>query len=305
MKRIFSSILIVSLCILLCSCSVSDEVEQTEMSTTTERTTEQSETLQQELLADFSPFECSGSYYSFDKSRQPVSENGMKFYCTNRDSDESISRIVYSLNGAEKTLFEVKADILIDGYVDNALYFHTFYNNPALYRIEMYCNETGDIVDSKLSLVSTGYHVLVRALENSLILSDSEGFNGKYALLDTQTGELTETEYMRQAEYSEFSDVAYIDETEALNIARDALSKSDYWKNAALDIGEDIPEFRNQLSSEFIVNPFYIVGRPGITLETYPDYAWEFTLDYSQFTVYISVNAVTGTICYVDTQLND
>lgn len=70
-------------------------------------------------------------------------------------------------------------------------------------------------------------------------------------------------------------------------------------------ITENLPTFNGVNNSIFYVHPYYIVGKPGITLETYPDYAWEFTLDYKVYTVYISINAVTGDVCYVDIQLND
>lgn len=259
------------------------------------------------MPSEFEPFECSGDYYSFDKSRQPLSENGVQFYCAELN-DGFINTIFYKTGDSEKVLYNSPVEISIDGYVDNALYFHTVSTEEntvtSLYRIEISYDETGDIYDSSLSYVSSYYDVLIKAEKNSLILSDSLAYNGSYARLDTLTGELTPIEYMREATYADYSDKAPINETKALEIAKSALSDNQYW-NMSWQITENLPTFNGVNSSIFYVHPYYIVGKPGITIETYPDYAWEFTLDYKAYTVYISINAVTGDVCYVDIQLND
>lgn len=259
------------------------------------------------MPSEFEPFECSGDYYSFDKSCQPLSENGVQFYCAELN-DGFINTIFYKIGDSEKVLYNSPVEISIDGYVDNALYFHTVSTEEntvtSLYRIEISYDETGDIYDSSLSYVSSYYDVLIKAEKNSLILSDSLAYNGSYARLDTLTGELTPIEYMKEATYADYSDKAPINETKALEIAKSALSDNQYW-NMSWQITENLPTFNGVVSSIFYVHPYYIVGKPGITLETYPDYAWEFTLDYKAYTVYISINAVTGDVCYVDIQLND
>lgn len=289
-------------------CTADSEPMRTTVSTTAYVTQKQDDELTgQAFLAEFEPFKCSGKYYSFDKSRRPLSENGIQFYCAELN-DGFINTIFYKIGDSEKVLYTSPVEIYIDGYVDNALYFHTASAEEntiaSLYRIEISYDETGDIYDSSLSYVSSYYDVLIKAEKNSLILSDSLDYNGSYARLDTLTGELTPIEYMREAIYADYSDKAPINEAEALEIAKSALSDNQYW-NMSWQITENLPMFNGVISSIFYVHPYYIVGKPGITLETYPDYAWEFTLDYKAYTVYISIDAVTGDVCYVDIQLND
>ena len=55
-----------------------------------------------------------------------------------------------------------------------------------------------------------------------------------------------------------------------------------------------------------MVDPYYISSNGEMPVENFPDYAWNFALNYGvAFEAYISVNAVTGNICYIDIQLND
>lgn len=309
MKKSVIFLLFISFCLITAGCSARQEEPQTteaEISSTAEQESTTTVAVKS-MPSEFKPFECSGDYYSFDKARQPVSENGVQFYCAEID-DSFKNTIFYKIGDSEKVLYNSPVEIYIDGYVDNALYFHTVSTEEntvtSLYRIEISYDETGDIYDSSLSYVSSYYDVLIKAEKNSLILSDSLAYNGSYARLDTLTGEITPIEYMREATYADYSDKAPVNETKALEIAKSALSDSYYW-NMSWQITENLPEFNGGISSLFYVHPYYIVGKPGITLETYPDYAWEFTLNYKAYTVYISINAVSGDVCYVDIQLND
>lgn len=316
MKKAVLLVLALSLVLSFAGCTNKAE-ETTTVSTTetaqTENTTEEQESNQP--LAEFIPFECTGDYYSFDKSRQPVSENGVQFYCASDDSQlenavDITNTIYYKIGDKDKILYKTNHEMHINAYVDNALYFTVVDNldSPSgLYRIEISYDETGDVYNSQLSLVSQQYCTLVKAMDNSLVLSDSVDYRGNYVVFDTLTGEVTPTEYNFEADYSDYSNVAGINEKEALEIAKDALSESKYWSSSVGDM-EDSPYFGEVDSSIFMVKPFYIVGSPGETMETYPDYAWEFALiyePYRRYTVYISVNAVSGKVCYCDIQLND
>lgn len=309
MKKSVIFLLIISVCLIVAGCSAQQEEPQTTEAEISSTAVQESTTTGsgKSMPSEFEPFECSGDYYSFDKSCQPLSENGVQFYCAELN-DGFINTIFYKIGDSEKVLYNSPVEISIDGYVDNALYFHTVSTEEntvtSLYRIEISYDETGDIYDSSLSYVSSYYDVLIKAEKNSLILSDSLAYNGSYARLDTLTGELTPIEYMKEATYADYSDKAPINEAKALEIAKSALSDNQYW-NMSWQITENLPTFNGVVSSIFYVHPYYIVGKPGITLETYPDYAWEFTLDYKVYTVYISINAVTGDVCYVDIQLND
>lgn len=306
MKRLSTLFIILLLCLLICGCSAVHETEQAPSDDFTGNALSDNANTDSRLLAEFVPFECKGSYYSFDKACRPVSENGVTFYCLN---DEDANKIMYSVNGSEQTLFESKYNLFIDGYVDNALYLHTDSSydqniDSALYRIEIEYNEENEIISSKLSLVCTEYFRLIKVQNNSLIIANDYSKQADYALFNTKNGEITKTDFSIKADYDNFSTYAHVDEGSALNIAVNALSKSDYWEEY-YGFSYNLPKFVESLSSSFVVKPYYIVGSPGITNETYPEYAWEFCLDYGDYSVSISVNAVTGTVAYVDLQLND
>lgn len=314
MKKAVLLILALALAVSFAGCSNKTD-ETTTVSTTrvsqTESTTKASGIT--EPLAEFEPFECTGEYYSFDRLGHPVSENGVEFFVSSEDSVDEYPNtytILYKIGDKEKVLYKINHEIDIWGYVDNALYFSISddYGYSGLYRIEIEYDETGDIADSKFSLVSNDYFVLVRPMKNSLIVSNNWSPSlADYALLDTLTGEITPTEYNFEADYSDYSNVAGINEEQALEIAKKTLENIDYWTNSwGVQDEEGIPPYSKVDSSKFMVKPYYVSSNDKMPIENFPDYAWYFALNYGvAFEAYISVNAVTGNICYIDIQLND
>lgn len=315
MKKAVLLILALALAVSFAGCSNKID-ETTTVSTTqvsqTESTTKASGIT--EPLAEFEPFECTGKYYSFVTAGHPVSENGVEFFVSSEDSVDEYPNtytILYKIGDKEKVLYKINHRIKIWGYVDNALYFSISddYGYSGLYRIEIEYDETGDIADSKFSLVSNEYYVLRKPMKNSLIVSNNWSPSlADYAVLDTLTGEITPTEYNFEADYSDYSNVAGINEEQALEIAKKALKNPEYWESWDIQEEEGFPYFGELSESRFMVDPYYISSNGEMPVENFPDYAWNFDLSYepyNRYTVYISVNAVTGNVCYVDIQLND
>lgn len=126
MKKSVIFLLIISVCLIVAGCSAKQEEPQTTEAEISSTAVQESTTIVtvKSMPSEFKPFECSGDYYSFDKSRQPLSENGVQFYCAELN-DGFINTIFYKIGDSEKVLYNSPVEISIDGYVDNALYFHT------------------------------------------------------------------------------------------------------------------------------------------------------------------------------------
>lgn len=147
-----------------------------------------------DFFGEFVPFECNGDYTSFSYISEVTNRDGTRFY--SRSSEENGKHknvLVYVLpNGDERTMFSISdsdVDVEVMSFIDDALYFNVRnskdMNINGLYRIVLGYNETGDIVDSDITMRFNLNLEPIRAKDNTLLLRLGE----QYYIFDTQTGE--------------------------------------------------------------------------------------------------------------------
>ncbi|MCH5321747.1 MAG: hypothetical protein J1E36_08270 [Eubacterium sp.] len=311
MKKLFSLFLVLLLIVSICGCSAKEDITDntTENNTSEQISSTEGENLtnSDDLLAEFIPFECSGDYYSFNNEGHVKSETGIDFFVKYSDD---LHTICYTLNSSTKELYSVRGKIILYAYIDNAIYFSADYNTT-LYRIELYYDETGEIHDSTLSLVSERYTEPVKAEKNRMLLAlglSGACIDGDYAWLDTKTGVLTDTKFNYTADYNSYSDVAQIDESKALDIAKEELLNKKYW----FEFTNTQPEFEVDHEPLFVINPHFTFGwNADWVYDAYPEYVWDFTFKAVAVDINVvvnagvAVNAVSGEVSYVYTIFND
>lgn len=312
----FSKILCVAAALLVMvsfvSCS-SEKAEKESQTKETENVTEATAYAAEDegplKNVEYKSFECTGDYYCFDRDNM-VNQDKMKFSskADSNDYDELTTYgIIAEYNGKETEIFNTAYydyksynGIQIHSYIDNALYFLV---SSSLYRMELDYDETGEIVDSEVSLVKEGgYCTPVKAMKNKLILSFS---GSKYTELNTVTGEFSDVEYNEPVN-GENLDLA-VSSQQACKIAFNALKdKNNYETESFEPVSKDFSEY--ELVRESGVSPqlFYNPDLLGeyVVHDYYPEYAWKIQFK-GNYIADVYVNAETGDVCSVSFRFLD
>lgn len=297
--------LLVMLSFVSCSSEKTEKESQTKETETTENVTEATASADDEAPlknVEYKSFECSGDYYCFDRDNL-VNQDKMKFY-QKADSDGNEPKtygIIAEYNGRKTEIFNTSYydyksyyGLQLYYYIDNALYFLV---GSSLYRMELDYDETGEIVDSEVSLVKEGgYCTPVKAMKNKLILCF---FGGKYTELNTVTGEFSDVEYNEPVN-GENLDLA-VSSQQACKIAFNALKdKNNYETESFEPVSKDFSEY--ELVRESGVSPqlFYNPDLLGeyVVHDYYPKYAWKIQFK-GNYIADVYVNAETGDVCSV------
>lgn len=308
----FSKILCVAAALLVmvsfvsCSSEKAEKESQTKETETTENVTEATASADDEAPlknVEYKSFECTGDYYCFDRDNM-VNQDKMKF-SSKADSNDYNELTTYGIiaefNGKDTEIFNTAYydyksynGIQIYSYIDNALYFIV---SSSLYRMELDYDETGEIVDSEVSLVKkNGYCTPVKAMKNKLILCF---FGGKYTELNTVTGEFSDVEYNEPVN-GENLDLA-VSYQQACKIAFNALKdKNNYEaKSFEASVG-DFSEYElvreSGVSPQLFYNPDLM--NEHVVHDYYPEYAWKIQFK-GNYIADVYVNAKTGDVCSV------
>lgn len=259
-----------------------------------------------DLDVNFEPFECSGYYYSFEQNNIR-NQDGMLFsdIKTNAYAGGYHSNaLAYNFNGQEKVLFESNApsvSLSVLAYIDDSLYFS---DDNCLYRIALSYDETGDIVDSNLSLAAKGYYVPVKAERNILILWQVD--SQFYISLNTTDGETETVDFNRVI--TDKSDVksALIAEEKAVKIASEEIKNQKYFRYVTSDREDDVILYPDEsYEPELVYNPDIIIeDYEENKYELYPEYVWKIYFT-GEFRGKVYVNAETGKISYVSIDFLD
>lgn len=253
--------------------------------------------LEANYLAEFKPFDVSGDYFSFKGLENPalVTKGGIEIEL---QSDDDSDTIVYNKDGEMSKLFE-NSSVILDCIIDNSLYFTAdFYSeSEALYRLEL-TESNGTIIDTDLSLVTTGYHCVVKGEKDKLIIRQGEF--GEYFNFDTATGKKTNTKYNYSADADAFAADIKITEGKAREIALKECKNDKYFDMAPTPTDVTVS------SVEFLVNTAYPTGwRNGVVYEDYPWLVYRVHLNSFAYIVTVDVNAQTGSPTFVSASFKD
>lgn len=312
MSRFSKILCVVSACLIMlsfvsCSLEKTEKESQTKEIETSENTTEATADADEGEAplknVDYKSFECTGDYYCFDRDNM-VNQDKMKFSAKadSNDYDELTTYgIIAEFNGKETEIFNTAYydyksynGIQIYSYIDNALYFLV---GSSLYRIELSYDETGEIVDSEVSLVKKGgYCRPVKAMKNKLILSFSDD---KYTELNTVTGEFSGVDYNEPVN-GENLDLA-VSSQQACKVAFNALKDKNNYETESFEAS--VGDFsKYEIVRETGVSP-QLYYKPDlldehVIHEYFPEYAWKIQFK-GNYIADVYVNAKTGDVCSV------
>lgn len=260
-------------------------------------------------ISKFTPFECSGRYYCFD--RENIIDEYGNTYSTSYIEETDTYNLVR--NGSE--IIYTCTDWKFDGiqlycYIDDSLYFLI---NDDLYRLALKYNKAGEIYDSEFSLVfENGYCIPVKASKNNLILSGEFGLtylsgtampsriNGKnYISLNTLTGQADYIDYNSKVENNEYSP-AVLEET-AKEIALKAIQDENNFEKGVETQSPEIYKI-NENQTVLIKNPD--LSNQYVVHYYYPDYAWKITLK-GDYIITVYIDADNGNVCAMSVDFLD
>ncbi|MGN0534979.1 MAG: hypothetical protein ACI4IR_03145, partial [Eubacterium sp.] len=260
-------------------------------------------------ISKFTPFECSGRYYCFD--RENIKDEYGNTYSTRYIEETDTYSLVR--NGSE--IIYTCADWKCDGiqlycYIDDSLYFLI---NDDLYRLALKYNEAGEIYDSEFSLVfEYGFCIPVKASKNTLILCGDRGrtyltgtimpskMDGQiYISLNTLTGQADYIDYNSKVENNEYSPA--VGEETAKEIALKAIQDENNFEKGFGALNPERYKI-NENQTVLIKNPD--LSYQYVVHHYYPDYAWEIRF-IGDYIVTVFIDADNGNVCAMSVDFLD
>lgn len=253
----------------------------------------------------FISFECSGSYYCFDRENMTDGKE-TKFYTERADiyGNNDAELLIAEYRGNKTVIFNSavagNSNIQICAYIDDALYFNL---EGGLYRIGFYYNEEGYIVNSELSFITgNGYPTPVKAEKNILIISEGNAFYS----LDTKTGTFGEAEYHVKVSADDVRDVLSAEKAAEKMYAALINTAPDIFEGSTSDEFTTYGVDKN-FSPMLIYKPVLMNSDAA---DPFPDYAWYMMFrdeanDISTYYVSAYINAKTGEVVNLHIEYND